>query len=687
MNKLYKYLFLICAIFMMGVANAQVDRTKAPEAGPAPKIKIGDYKSFTLKNGMKVLVVENHKLPKVTFSLSLNINPLLEGDKAGYVSIAGDMLEKGTSKRSAQQLAEEIDFIGARLGTGSRGAYASGLSRYKETIIELFSDVILNPSFPEVEFKKIVKQTLSGLKANETDPGAIAQNMKARVVYGKDHPYGDVETPKTINAITLDDCKEYYNTYFKPNVAILAIVGDITLKEAKKLVKEYLGGWKSGEVPSITYAMPAKIKGKRVVLSHKEAAPQSKVQVVYPVALKKGDVDVIPVKVMNAMLGRGFMGLLTKNLREDKGYTYGAGSSLYADRLVGEFHAGASVRASVTDSSFMEIVHEMNHICNQKMTQDHLNMTKATLAGDFARSLEDPSTIAGFAMAIEKYNLPKDYYNTYLERLSKITLDDVQAMAKKYIHTDNAVYLVVGDRGLKDKLSRLSSTNKVEEYDHQGNLVKVDPNAIPEGMTSKKIIDHYLQAIGGRDNVNKIKDMTMKGEMKMGAMSINVESCYKNNEKFAMKMTMNGQVVQSVVFNGTLGRMVAMGQKKVLEGDDAKSLKVQALIIPEMTFEQQGVKTKIMGAEKVDGQKAIKVEVVTLDKKKRVEFYGLKSGLKMKTVASQNGTTQIIRYKDYREVNGVKFPFSQVTSVGPQEMPLTINEMKVNIGVSDEMFN
>ncbi|MFA8435784.1 MAG: M16 family metallopeptidase [Marinifilaceae bacterium] len=679
-------MFLVVALFV-SPADAQVDRTKAPAAGPAPKIQLGDYDSFVLKNGMKVLVVENHKLPKVSFNLSLNIDPVVEGDKAGYVSFVGSLLDKGTSKRNNQKIAEEIDFIGARLGTYSDGAYASGLSRYKETILELMADVVQNPTFPQEEFDKVVKQSLSALQGNKTEPTAILQNVRSRVLYGEDHPYGDVETEATVKNIKVEDCKAYYNTYFKPNVAIMAIVGDITTKEAKKLMKKYFGAWERGEVPVHKYDLPAKIEGKRVVLSNKDAASQSNIQIVHTVDLKKGHPDVIPVEVMNSMLGRGFMGLLTQNLREDKGYTYGSRSSIQPDKLVSCFVAGAGVGTNVTDSALVEIAREMNRVRNEKLTQDHLNMTKATLAGDFARALEEPGTIAAFARDIEMYNLPHDYYATYLQKLEKITLDDVQAVAKKYVDPENAIYLVVGDRGLKEKLARLSSTGKVEEYDFEGNEVKEDPNAIPAGVTVSTILDHYLDALGGRDKVAAIKDVSIQGNMKMGPMTVDMEINYLNNEKFMLKMVMNGQLMQGIRYNGKVAKVAAMGQEKELTGEQAKPFAMEAQMIPELNFEKLGFEAKIVGVEKIDGEKAYKLQIKGADDKIKVEFFGADSGLKLKTIAQENGMTQIMVYKDYREVEGVKFPYSTITSVGPQEMPLTVTEIKVNSNLDASIFN
>ncbi|MGZ2371109.1 insulinase family protein [Ancylomarina sp. YFZ004] len=687
MKKLNKFLFILVAICMVTSVHAQVDRTKAPAAGPAPKVQLGDYDTFTLKNGLKVLVVENHKLPKVNFSLNLNNDPIVEGDKTGFTSFAGELIGTGTTTKNYAQISEEIDFIGARLRTSASGASASGLSRYKEQIMAMMADVILNPSFPQDEFDKIVKQSLSGLESSKNDPNSISSNMRSRIVYGANHPYGDVMTKATVENIKVEDCKNYYNTYFKPNVAVLAIVGDITTREAKKMVKKYFGKWEKGDVPTMKYDMPAKMEGKRVVLANKDAASQSLIQIINTFELKKANPDVIPAKVMNAMLGSGFSGLLFKNLREDKAYTYGAYSSISDDKLVGFFRTTSNVKAAVTDSAFVQMVVEIDRIRDTKLTQDHLNMTKAAMAGDFARALERPSTIASFAMSIERNNLPADYYATYLEKLDKVSLEDIQAMAKKYIDPNNAVYLVVGDKKHKERLAKLSSEGVVEEYDFKGDIVKEDPNAIPEGLTANMVIDTYINAIGGREMLESIKDMSVKGQMKMGPMSINVEQAYKNNEKFAMSMVMNGQVLQAIKYNGTSAKVMAQGQENQANAEQLKGFKMQAQMFAELKFAELGFTSKIAGTEMIDGKKAYKLEVVGTDGITKFDFYCATTGLKLKTVAQQNGMAVTMLYNDYKDVDGLKFPFSTLTKMGPQEMPLTITSLELNKDIKDELFN
>src|SRR5690606_8979191 len=245
----------------------------------------------------------------------LRNNPIIEGDKAGYVSMAGDLLGTGTTSRSKAQLDEEVDFIGASLNTSSNGIFASSLSKHTDKLLELMTDVLYNPSFAQDELYKVKTQTLSAVAANKEDPGTIAGNVRSVLVYGQDHPYGELTTEKSVESITVDDCKKYYSTYFKPNNAYLAIVGDIDVKTAKKIAEKYFGKWQRGEVTDPTYNVPQPPRQTYVALVDRPASVQSVINIGYPVTLKPGEPEVIKAGVMNQILGGGFSSRLMQNLR------------------------------------------------------------------------------------------------------------------------------------------------------------------------------------------------------------------------------------------------------------------------------------------------------------------------------------------------------------------------------------
>jgi len=353
-------------MYGFGASYAQVDRTNAPQPKPAREIKIGEYQSFTLKNGLRIFVVENHKLPRLQFSIQLLHKPMLEGAKAGYVSMAGDLMGTGTATRPKAQLDEEVDFIGASLSTSASGLFASSLTKHSGKLLELMTDVLYNPAFQQEELDKIKTQTLSGISAGKEDPGTISANVRSVLLYGKNHPYGELTTETSVEAITLEDCKRYYEEYFKPNNAYLVMVGDISLKDAKKIAEKNFARWEPAEIKNQEFPAPTPPQKTYVALVDRPASVQSIINIAYPVNLKIGSEEVLKARVMNHILGGDFSSRLNQNLREKHGYTYGSGSQLTSDELVGRFTASASVRNEVTDSAVHELLYEMKRIAGER---------------------------------------------------------------------------------------------------------------------------------------------------------------------------------------------------------------------------------------------------------------------------------------------------------------------------------
>jgi len=626
-------------------------RAQAPAAAPAPKIQISDPETFTLDNGLQVVVVENHKIPRVSFQLLLDNDPMLEGDIAGAASMAGRMLTKGTTSRTKAQIDEEIDFIGARLSTNE-----------------------------------------SALASDKDSPDAIARNVASVLRYGKDHPYGELTTEATVEKITLQKCKDYYNTYFKPNVAYMAVVGDITPAEAKEMLNKYLGDWKRGEVPAHTFNTPTQPDGTEVAFVNKDGSVQSVISVTYPVDLKPGASDAIPASVMNSILGGGvFSGRLMQNLREDKAYTYGARSSLSRDKLVGRFSAGASVRNEVTDSSVVQFIHELHRMRDTDVDEKDLNLVLNSMTGSFARSLERPQTLARFALNTIRYDLPKDYYATYLEKLNAVSIADVKAMAKKYIKPENAYILVVGNEDeVAGKLGKFAKSGQVDFYDNEGN--PIEKAEMPMNVNPSTIINKFVEATGGKAAYDARKDYTVKRTMSISGMSLEMSEMHKAPNMFKVDVMMGPQVAQSIVFDGTKGKSIAMGGAKMMEGEELEKMKYEAAINPEAAYEKIGAKLELKGVESIDGNNAYKIKVTMPDGTTKTEFYDEQSGLKIREVSTQDGgpTGSIVAtssFEDYKEVEGgLLVPHTIKQSAGPQNFTLTLTEYKANTGISDDEF-
>lgn len=468
--KTYIITFLFSLVTIIGVA--QIDRSQPPPPGPAPEIQLGDYELFRLENGLTVIVVENNKIPKISYSLYLDRDPVLEGEKAGYVELAGDLLGTATHTRSKDQIDEAIDYIGAELYTSASSASGSVLTKHNDEFLELFSDVVINARFNQEELDKLKKQALSSIEAAKNDASDISSLVTGKIVFGKDHPYGEAMTDSSLSKISLEDCRNYYQTYWRPNISYLAIVGDLSLDEAKSKIEKYFGKWEHADVPGQDYETVPRPEGIQVSLVHRENSVQSVIKIGYPVDLQRADDDYVSAMVMNKILGGGPYRLFD-NLREKHAYTYGAYSSLSSDDLVGEFVAYTDVRNSVTDSAIIQIFHEMERLKAEPVTNAELQRVKNNINGNFALALEKPATIARFALYVEVYGLPKDYYKNYLKKVAAVTPDDLQEAAKKFLHPENCHVIVVGKKDeILEGLKNLDSNGKVDLYDNLGNFLE-----------------------------------------------------------------------------------------------------------------------------------------------------------------------------------------------------------------------
>ncbi|MFT4663558.1 MAG: zinc protease [Polaribacter sp.] len=722
MKKIFLYAFLVSILFAQCTPKTGETMTKAPEtnvevpdvkvevpkaptfrsivppAGPAPRIQMGAAEEFTLENGLKVILVENHKLPRVSYQLFVDVPALKETDKSGTIEIAGDMLNKGTTSKSKSEIDESIDFIGANLSTNPNGMFGAALKKYNEELLAIISDVLLNPSFPEAEFDKIKKQYASGLAQDKDDPSSLSRNLANRVVYGADHPYGEFMTEATLENITLEGIKSYYQKWFKPNTAYLIVVGDITKAEAEPLAKQYFSKWKADDkLTSASPEMPKAPIGNEVDFINKSGAVQSVISVTYPVDLQPGTPDVIKASVMNTLLGAGvyFGNRLNQNLRETNAYTYGARSNLSSDRYVGSFSAGASVRNEVTDSSIVEIFNEMNTIRTEKVDEAELQKVKNVLGGSFGRSLESPQTIARFALNTARYNLPKDYYATYLEKLAAVTSDDLMAMAKKYIKPENAHIVVVGNQDdVATKLKRFAKSGAVQYYNKNYEKIEMLKVTIPEGTTAISIIDDYLKAIGGATAMDNVKSIAtvMKGNI-MG-QNIDMEIYQKMPGQYAMLTLMGGTVVNAEVLNGDKGLVSGMTGPKMADGADLKDLREKAVPFRERTYEgSSDYKIELGGIEEVEGRPAFKVKITSATGSKTTDFYDTTSKLKVRSIISREvdgqAMVQTVEIGDYKEIKGVMFPHRLVISGGGIPMPLELKaaSVKVNEEMDESVFN
>lgn len=679
MKKIALY---ILTFFVFNFAQAQLDRSVLPKPGPAPEIRFGNAESFTLENGLKVFVIQNNKLPRVTYSLILNRDPLLEGEKAGMLGFVGSMMTAGTTNRSKDEFNEEVDFLGARISGSSTSLSASALSKHQDKVMELMVDVLYNPLFPEDELSKLKTQTKSALALAKSDPNSISSILASKIVYGSEHPYGEIETELTVENVTVEDVRSYYKTYFRPNIAYLAIVGDIEVEDAKSLVTKYFSKWEKGTVPEYSYEKPVVPEKNVVALVDRSASQQSVIDVTYPLDNFLTSEDYLQSRIIGFVLGGGFSGRLLQNLREDKGFTYGAGASIGSDELVARFSASSSVRGSATDSAVHEMIYEIRNLRDNGVTEKELEGAKQSLTGSFARSLESPATIAQFAINQDRYNLPSDYYTTYLKRLNDLTVEEVNAAAKRLLKPDNMYITIVGNGA--EIQQGLTAFGEVKRYTNMG-----DPErqiAMDANISAEMVIENYLKAIGGVEKAKSIKTGKLQSVAEIPGAQLNMSYVYdEKNQAFANKITVMGNVASNTVIKDGKATVSGMGQSQELNDEQFESLKMSMFIFPELHYGALGYSLELEGIKEVEGEEAYQITVSNPTGSKQANYYSVSTGLKIKTESAESGE---IFYTEYQETDGIKYPMLMTLKSPMIPMPLAakVEKIEFNVAVSEDDF-
>lgn len=663
-----RLIYTLAALALTYSAQAQLDRSIRPEAAEPRVPTIAKYESFKLKNGMTVLVVENHKLPRVSVRLNFITGEILEGDKSGALSLMGELMSEGTITQDKATLDERVDFIGASLSTGSRSASVSGLSKYTEELFAILADVARNPAMPEASFDKLKSQTMTGLKTQKDNPDAIEGQVFAALLYGADHPSGEMATEATVENISVADCRSMYDAYWKPSIAVLTIVGDVNVDDVKDLANKSFGDWEGKYAAKKKYKAPKLPTAARIALVNRDGSVQSNIRVGNIMHQPIGHKDNEALAVMNQILGAGSAGRLFQNLREDKAYTYGAYSSYGRSKYTSGFSAGAKVRNAVTDSAVEQLLYEMHRIQDELVSAEELAAAKANLAGGFGRALENPGTVSAFAYNTLNYKLKKNYYNGYLSRLDAVTAEDVQRVAKKYLQMDYTTIVIVGKATeIGPGLERLGIP--IEYYDSQANptekpIVKeVDPS-----MTAAKVVRQYFQALCGQDSPDGVLN-SFQVESKASVMGMSIKSKFVksgDNRYQSMKSPMGNQEVSLI--NGEL-KQVVRGEVQAMGAEEEAAAMAQLMYFEELQFTDESMALR-QELESFNDQACYVIDHTDADGQVVTYYYNVETGLRAgsaREVETPQGETAIIKTLefDYQEINGFMIPHEVHAEMGP----------------------
>ena len=665
-------LILTLIIISPAVLYGQLDRSVRPKAAPA--INIEDSEVFTAANGMTVVLSESHKLPKVSFRLVTGATPELENNLAGLSDIAGSLILSGTSNRTKDKLDSEIDYIGANLRASENSISLSCLTKHMDKGLSVMSDVLLNANFPQTEVDRIIKQNESSLLATKSEPAQMAENAAAKANFPA-HPYGEVMTDASLANINRDAIMAYYKRVFTPQASYFVIVGDINREQATEMVEKYFGTWKGGNSNTKSLGTSSSNTANRVIFVKKPGAVQSVVSITFPIDIDPSHADYLKLKVLNGVLGGGSFGnRLMQNLREDKAYTYGCRSSVNVTENGSYFSAGGNFRNDVTDSAIAQILYELERITNDLVEDNEINLTKSSMAGAFARSLENPSTVAQFALSIIKNSLPKDYYQTYLQKLEAVTKDDLLEVARKYLTASNCNIIVVGNEEILDRLLVFDADGRIEKFDAFGNETK---EVLPADISKEELISKYISTVTKTSSdkelakkLKKIKSMQEEFELTMAQLPFPMKMTrfWIAPKVEGQKMEGQGMVFQRSYFDGATGAKISMqtGKEEMTAVEIAAKQKSYGMF-PEMNYATSGMEYDLVGIENRDGKDCYVLklndgESETYDYFDRSTFYKVATN-SIKTVDGETEETTIT-FGQYEEHDGFIFPMTLQISAG-----------------------
>ena len=684
-------LLLGITLFSNLVTLAQVDRSLQPKSAPAPEINFGIPKEFLFENGVTLLVVENHKLPKVSVSLRID-NPLhLEKDKAGVQSLLGVMLGKGSINMIKDDFEEEIDFMGASLSFSSSSASAGSLRRYFPRVYEMMADAALKPNFLSEEFEKEKNKILESIKASEKDVKTVARRVENLLSYGKNHPYGEYATEASVKKINLSDIEELYLKQFNPQNTYIIIVGDIDFKIAKNLTQRYFGDWKRGKITKSIFETPKNVDQTAISFVEMPNAVQSEISILSTASIDKNHPEYYPLLIANEILGGGAEARLFLNLREDKGYTYGSYSRYsFNHKTHSRFRAYASVRNAVTDSSVVELLYEIDKMSRDFVSNDELSLVKKKYAGSLIRSMEQTSNIANFAYNIKTQKLSENFYNDLLKNIEKVTKEDIRRISKKYLNPNNLSIIVTGKGS--DVLKKLEDIEFggrkliVSYYDKYGNLTDRPAfyKPITDGTSAKSVINSYINAIGGREKLEGIKTKTTLLEASMQGMTIQVLNKQTNKNQLLTEVSMMGNIMQKTVLNQTKGYNEIRGKKTDMMGKELEEAIKDAIIFPELKVNQDQI--KLNGIVSLNGEDAYEIRW----SKNKTVYYSTSNYYKIQEVQSSEIQGKLINitkiYSDYQFIEGILIPQKTTQNMESQKINFKVTSIIFNEQLSEDIF-
>jgi zinc protease len=534
-------------------------RSQAPPPLQPHPITIPAPRETVLPNGLTLVVVEDGRLPLVSYRLAFRVGGAFDPPGLpGLTDLLAGLLPEGTRSKTSREIAEEVARIGASLSAGANSDYtivaASALSQFNDRILDLIADVVLNPSFPENEVELAKQNTKESLRQQRAQPSFLASEMVSRVIFG-DHPYSVVApTPESIDRSSRDEFVRFHQNKFVPNSAVFIVVGDVRYEDILRRVESLFSTWERGEDLITDFPAPPIRTHRTAYLIDRHGSAQSNI-IIANSGITRTNPDYFPLLLMHTVLGANASSRLFMNLREEKGYTYGAYTNLDARRTAGTFRATAEVRTPVTGDSLKEFFYELNRIRNERVSEKEISDAKSYLTGVFPIRLETQEGLTDQLVQIKMLRLPDDYLQLYRDRVQAVTLDEIQRVAQKYVKPDEAALIVVGDGAAVLEQMR-PYCEDIEIYNTSGKRKPIDASVTtdPVGSWSIEVETPLGQNIPAKLTISREgENFTGRFSSQLGEADLGTIEIHDNSFRASTSVEMDGHSVPvqiSGVFEG-----------------------------------------------------------------------------------------------------------------------------------------
>lgn len=682
-------IILFVSIFNFAFANLFSTSTNFNEK-PAPleekKFEFPKYEVKELKNGLRVIVVEDHEQPTLSISLMIKSGSGEDGNKYGTAELTADMLLKGASSLSAYDISKKIDGIGATLSTSaspeSINIWGNCLKDHASEMLGVFSDVLLKPTFPEDELEKMIKNRIADLQLSKSEGSILSNKLSKKVVYGMNNPYATTPTEQTFQSITPDDLKEYYKKWFLPQNATIAIIGDTDPKEAMKLLEQYFGNWKPGKFPE-TPVKPVTSMPKGIYFIERPGSVQSSM---YITALGPGfkSPDYLALSLASKVMGSSPTGRLFKTLREKYSFTYSPYAFLSSSKNYNRMVCVAEVATAKTDSSIQVVFDELNDLANNGPDSTELKTIKDYTLGSFYMSLESTDNIADLIQKYDLAGMALRQIENYPVKIKALTKLDIQYAADKYCRPENNYVVITGDPKIEESLSKYG---KIFVYNTNLESTALD-NLEKVSMDAKELFKKYKTALGG-DKIDNISALQIDGDAELTTESQKftgktIEQ-FKDGNKFHSKLDLGPILQESWVYGdsawSSMNNLVSPAT-----GEELDHLKEEAIPFFDTELPEKGYKCTVLGKK----ASTILVKAISPDGKEYTLTFNANTYLLEKKeyfIQGQNGQNPVTEYyKDYSAQSGLMVPGSVKVETPGYIMNRTKISYTTGMDLDDNIF-